>query len=364
MSPSAERADSETENSMQTLNCARRGALAITAIAAIAFSCRPASADAISNFYAGKSLTLIISTGAGGGVDANARLVARHFGSHIPGNPTIVPKNMTGAGHLQATNFMYNVAPKDGTHIAAILPSFVLYQVMDGKGAQYDAKKFLWIGASDVDNMNLYVWHTVPVKTVDDAKTREVLMGGTGAGSYTVLWPTLMNNLLGTKFKMVMGYKATTEIHLAMQRGEVHGRAGNFFSSLRSQNPDYLTEKKITLLTQFGTERDPDFADVPLLTDLAKNDEQRRIFALFSGELGLGRPFITTPGVPADRLAALRKAFEETMVDPAFRADAAKAKLGVHPVKAEKLKEIAESILATPPALVAKAKIASTPKGQ
>lgn len=350
---------------MNILYCARRGALAIAAVAAVAtLSGRPASADAISDFYAGKSLTLIISTGAGGGVDANARLVARHFGNHIPGKPTIVPKNMTGAGHLQATNFMYNVAPKDGTHIAAILPSFVLYQVIDGKGAQYDAKKFLWIGASDVDNMNLYVWHTVPVKTVADAKTREVLMGGTGAGSYTVLWPTLMNNLLGTKFKMVMGYKATTEIHLAMQRGEVHGRAGNFFSSLRSQNPDYLTEKKINLLTQFGTERDPDFADVPLLTDLAQNDEQRRIFALFSGELGLGRPFVTTPGVPADRLAALRKAFEETMVDPAFRADAAKANLGVHPVTADKLKAIAEGILATPPALIAKAKAASTPKSE
>jgi tripartite-type tricarboxylate transporter receptor subunit TctC len=348
---------------MHILNHARRLALGL-AVAGTAglFASQAASADAISDFYSGKTMTLIISTGAGGGVDANARLVARHLANHIPGKPTIVPKNMTGAGHLQATNFMYNVAAKDGTFMAAILPSFVLYQVLDGKGAQYDAKNFLWIGASDVDNMNLYVWHTVPVKSVADAKTREVLMGGTGAGSYTVLWPTLMNNLLGTKFKMVMGYKSTTEIHLAMERGEVHGRAGNFFSSLRAQNPDYLTQKKITLLTQFGTEADPDFAGVPLLTDLAQNDEQRRIFALFSGELGLGRPFITTPNVPADRLAALRKAFDETMADPAFRADAAKANLGVHPVTADKLKAIAEGILATPPALIEKAKIASTPK--
>jgi tripartite-type tricarboxylate transporter receptor subunit TctC len=318
-----------------------------------------AHADAISDFYAGKAMTLIISTGAGGGVDANARVVARHFGDHIPGKPTVVPRNMTGAGHLQATNFLYNVAPKDGTSLGAILPAFVLYQIIDGSGVQYDARKFLWIGANDADdNMNLYVWHTVPVKSVDDAKKRVVLMGSTGVGSYTNLWPDLMNNMLGTKFKMVMGYKATTEIHLAMERGEVEGRAGNFFSSLRSQNPDYLSEHKITFLAQFGTTRDAEFKDVPLLTELAGNDEQRRIAALFSAELALGRLFITTPGVPADRLAALRKAFNETMDDPAFRADAAKATIRVNPRSAEKLKSIADGILDTPTELIAKAKIA------
>jgi tripartite-type tricarboxylate transporter receptor subunit TctC len=318
-----------------------------------------ANADAISDFYSGKAMTLIISTGAGGGVDANARVVAKHFGNHIPGKPTIVPRNMTGAGHLQATNFLYNVAPKDGTSLGAILPAFVLYQIIDGSGVQYDARNFFWIGANDADdNMNLYVWHTVPVKSVEDAKKRVVLMGSTGVGSYTNLWPDLMNNMLGTKFKMVMGYKATTEIHLAMERGEVEGRAGNFFSSLRSQNPDYLTEHKITFLAQFGTARDPEFKDVPLLTELAGNDEQRRIAALFSAELALGRLFITTPGVPADRLAALRKAFNETMDDPAFRADAAKATIRVNPRSAEKLKSIADGILDTSPELIAKAKIA------
>ena len=324
-----------------------------------------ARADAISDFYAGKSMSLIISTGAGGGVDANARVVAKHLADHIPGKPSIVPRNMTGAGHLQATNFMYNVAAKDGTNLAAILPAFVLYQIIDGNGVQYDAKNFLWIGANDADdNMNIYVWHTVPVKSVADAKTREVLMGGTGAGSYTNLWPALMNNLLGTKFKMVMGYKATTEIHLAMERGEVDGRAGNFFSSLRSQNPDYVRDHKITLLAQFGTSRDSEFKDVPLLTELAGTDEGRRIAALFSAELALGRLFITTPGVPADRLAALRKAFNETMDDPAFRADAAKADIRVNPRSAERLKAIADDILDTPSDLIAKAKIASTPKGE
>lgn len=338
----------------------------LAACAAVGLLASPAvRADTISDFYTGKAISLIISTGAGGGVDANARVVAKHLANHIPGKPSIVPRNMTGAGHLQATNFMYNVAAKDGTNLAAILPAFVLYQIIDGSGVQYDAHKFLWIGANDADdNMNIYVWHTVPVKSVADAKTREVLMGGTGAGSYTTLWPALMNNLLGTKFKMVMGYKATTEIHLAMERGEVDGRAGNFFSSLRSQNPDYVRDHKITLLAQFGTSRDPEFKDVPLLTDLAGTDEQRRIAALFSAELALGRLFITTPGVPADRLAALRKAFNETMDDPAFRTDAAKADIRVNPRSAEKLKAIADDILDTPPDLIAKAKVASTFKGE
>lgn len=321
-----------------------------------------ANADPIADFYSGKTMTLIISTGAGGGVDANARMVAKHWTDHIPGKPTIIAKNMTGAGHLQATNYMYNVAPKDGTSVAAILPSFVLYQVIDGRGAQYDANKFLWIGSSDVDNQNVYTWHDAGIRSVEDAKKRVVLMGGTGAGSYTTLWPTLMNNMLGTKFKMVMGYKATTEIHLAMQRGEVQGRAGNYFSSLRSQNPDWLKEHKIDFLAQVGSERDPDFKDVPLLTDLTKDPEQKKIFALFSGEVGLGRPIITTPNVPADRLAALRKAFNETMNDPAFRADAAKADLGVHPIGYEKLKSISDSILGNPPELIEKAKVVMVEK--
>lgn len=317
-----------------------------------------ASADPVADFYAGKTISLIISTGAGGGVDANARAVARHYGDHIPGKPTIVPKNMTGAGHLQATNYMYNVAPKDGTTIAAILPSFVIYQIIDGRGAHYDARKFLWIGASDVDNQNVYTWHAAGIRSVEDAKKREVLMGATGAGSYTTLWPTLMNNLLGTKFKIVLGYRATTEIHLAMQRGEVQGRAGNYFSSLKSQNPDWLAEKKIDFLAQIGSERDPEFASVPLLTDLTTDKEKQQIFKLFSGEIGLGRPFLTTPGVPPDRLAALRKAFQETVNDPAFRADAKQARLGVHPLSADKLKEISDSILDTPAPLVAKGKAA------
>jgi tripartite-type tricarboxylate transporter receptor subunit TctC len=336
-------------------------ALARAHLAALAF-CVVASATAQAQtpaeFYAGKSVNLIISTGVGGGVDANARLVGRYLGNHIPGNPSILPRNMPGAGHIQATNYMYGQAPKDGTYIAAILPAFVLHQIIDGTGVQYDTKNFPWLGASDVDNMNLYVWKTTGVKSVADAQKTEVLMGATGAGSYTIMFPTLMNNLLGTKFKIVTGYKSTNEIHLAMQRGEVQGRAGNLFASLKSGNGDWLRDGSINLLVQMGAVRDPEFADVPLLHELATNDDDRRILKLFSAEAALGKPFLTTPGIPADRLAVLRAAFEEAMKDPGLLKDAKTMGIDVRPLKYDVLKQTADDIVNTPPELVAKAKAA------
>jgi tripartite-type tricarboxylate transporter receptor subunit TctC len=325
-------------------------------IAGLVIAGPAALADPVADFYRGKNITLIISAGTGGGYDTNARLVARHLGKHIPGNPNIVPKNMPGGGHLVAANYMYNVAPKDGTAIATLLPAFVSYQILDGKQVEYDAAKFNWIGASDVDNHNLYVWHTAGVRSIEDAKKKEVLMGSTGAGSYTGLYPTLLNNLIGTKFKVVSGYKSTNEIHIAMERGEVQGRAGNLFSSLLSQNKDWLDNKKINILMQVGSKRDPDFQDVPLMTELTSDPEKKRILTIYSGDVALGRSFITTPGVPADRLAALRKAFDETVKDPEFLADAKNINMQVRPLGHEELAAAAQEILSTPPELVEKAK--------
>lgn len=332
--------------------------LLAVALAASTLAAGSAAAQSVAEFYAGRSISLIISTGSGGGLDASARLVARHMGNHIPGKPAIVPRNMTGAGHLAATNHVYAQAPKDGTTIAAILPAFVGYQLIDGKGALYDAAKFPWLGSSDIDNQNLFVWHTAGVKTVDDVRRKEVLMGATGAGSYTALWPTLMNNLLGTKFKIVSGYKSTNEIHLALQRGEVQGRAGNSFSSLKSQNSDWLAENKIVMLVQIGTELDQEFSAVPLLSELATSEEHRRIITFLSGEVGMGKPFLTTPGVPADRLAALRAAFAATTRDPAYLDEALRLNIGVRAESHEKVAAIANSILSTPADLVAKTRAA------
>lgn len=318
----------------------------------------PAHADSVSDFYTGKNIDLIISTGVGGGLDANARMVARHLGEHIPGKPSIVPRNMPGAGHVKATNYMYNQAPRDGTAIGAILPSFILHALIDGRGVEYDASRFNWLGSSDVDNMNVYVLATTGVTSIEDARNKEVLMGGTGAGSYTIVFPRLMNNLLGTKFKIVPGYKSTSQIHLAMESGEVEGRAGNFFSSLKSRNPDWLRDKKINLIAQIGEKRDPEFKDVPLLQEAAKDEDAKRIIRLFSAEIAMGRAYLTTPGVPEDRLAALRKAFNETMKDPEFLAEAQKARIEVRPLEADKLKAIADEIASTPKPLLEKAKAA------
>lgn len=311
-----------------------------------------ANADPVEDFYKGKTLNITVSTGAGTGHDTGVRVFAKYYETHIPGKPKAVVRNLPGGGHVHATNFMYVNATRDGTHIGAILPAFILHQVIDGRGVQYKAEDFPWIGSSDVDNMNLYIWHTAGVKTLDDARKKEIVMGATGAGSYTALFPTLLNNLTGTKFKIVPGYRTTGEIHIAMERGEVQGRAGNFNSSLKTNNPDWLTGKKIDILMQIGAERDPEFPDVPLMTELAQTPEQKRVFQLFSGEIAMGRAYLTTPGVPADRLAALRKAFEDTVRDPAYIEEAKKIDLPVRPIGHEKLAEIAKTILTTPPDLV------------
>jgi len=321
-----------------------------------------AAAQSTAEFYLGKTITMIVSTGVGNGFDTNARLVARHLGRHIPGNPTIVVKNMPGAGHVVAANYVTTEAPRDGSTIALIMPSIITHQLLDGRGVRYDIAKFQWLGATDYSNQCVYVWST-GIKTFAEAMSREVVLGGTGAGSYTLLYPALMNNLLGTRFKAVAGYKSAKDIDLAMQRGEIDGRAGNYLSTLRSINGDWLRDKSINILVQIGRERDPDFAEVPLLTEFAKSEETRRVLELFEAEITVGRSFLTTPDIPGDRLAALRQAFDATMQDDAFRAEASKMGLDTNPVKADKMQAIIREVAATPPELIAVAKRAKGETG-
>jgi tripartite-type tricarboxylate transporter receptor subunit TctC len=330
-------------------------------LAALALTPRPAAAQA--DFYKGKTIDLVISTGVGGGLDANARVVARHLADHIPGNPTIVPRNMPGAGHIRAANFVATQAPKDGSVIATFIPVFVTAQILERtRGIQFDSAAFNWLASTSSSNATVYTWTASGVKSVEDAKKRDVLMGGTGAGSYTLIYPTVMNSVLGTRFKLVTGYQSTAEIGLAMERGEVEGRAGNNFNSLRAENGDLLRTGKITLITQVGIERDPDFPEVPLLTDLGKSDDDREILKLFSTDVVLGRPFVTTPGVPAERVALLRKAFDEMMADPAYLEDSRKAALDVQPVSGEKMQAAVAGLVHTSPEIVAKARLAMEPK--
>lgn len=315
-----------------------------------------ASAD-VGAFYKDKTVSLIISTGPGGGYDLTARVVARYLPKHLAGSPTIVPKNMPGAGNILAANYMYNVASKDGLNIATFAQALFLAQPLESQGVKFDARKFYYLGSASVDNSTVYAWHTANVKTIEDAYTKELLLGATGVGSGTTVYPVLMNNLLGTKFKIVAGYKTSPEVDLAMSRGEVEGRAGNNFQSLKANRPEWLAEKKINFLLQIGLERDSDYPDVPLLTELAKNEEQRQIFAMFSAPVAIGRPFLTTPDVPSDRAEALRAAFTATMADPGFVTEGNKANLDIKPVAGARLAQIVDDLTNTPAAVAARAKV-------
>lgn len=336
--------------------------LALTVMGSlVAAAPEPAAAQA--DFYKGKSIDLIISTGVGGGLDSNARLLARHLARHIPGEPTIVPKNMPGAGHIRAANFVFSQAPKDGTVIGTFIPIFVVSQLLGrSKSIQFDPAKFNWLASTASSNSTVYTWHTSGVKTFEDAKKKEVQMGGTGVGSYTVIYPLVMNSLLGTKFKVVTGYQSTAEIGLAMERGEIQGRAGNNFNSLKSENAEWLKDGKIDIIVQIGLERDPEFPNVPLMTDFAKTDDDRAVLKFFSTDVVIGRPFVTAPGVPAERVALLRRAFDEMLKDPAYLADARKARIEVEPVGGAKIQEIVSELVATPSAIIEKAKVAMEPK--
>ncbi|MGE3646126.1 MAG: Bug family tripartite tricarboxylate transporter substrate binding protein [Beijerinckiaceae bacterium] len=324
--------------------------------AMLACTTQIANAQGAADFYKGKTIQIIVSTGPGTGHDNGVRLVARHMQKHMPGLGGIITKNMPGGGHVLAANYIHNTAPKDGLTLAAILPAFILHQLIDGRGVRYDVRNFVWIGSSLSDNMNLYVWHTAGIKSLDDVYKKEVIMGATGVGSYTATFPTVMNNLLGTKFKIVPGYRTTGQIHLAMEKGEVQGRAGNFFSSLKSDNADWLRDKKIDLILQIGVKRDPEFANVPLMSELGKTPEQNRVLQLFSSEIAMGRAFSTTPKTPPDRVAYLRRAFEATMKDKEYIAEATKLRLPVRPLTHAQLEEILAGIMSTPPELIAQAR--------
>jgi tripartite-type tricarboxylate transporter receptor subunit TctC len=336
---------------------------AMAILGSLAAALVPQRAAAQADFYKGKSIDLIISTGVGGGLDSNARLVARHLAKHIPGEPTIVPKNMPGAGHIRAANYVFSQAPKDGTVIGTFIPIFVMSQLLGrSKSIQFDPAKFNWLASTSSNNSTVYTWHTSGVKTLEEATKKEVLMGGTGVGSYTVIYPLVMNSVLGTKFKVVTGYKSTAEIGLAMERGEIQGRAGNNFNSLKAENGEWLRTGKINLIAQVGLARDAEFPQVPLLTDFAKNEDDRRILRLFSTDVMIGRPFVTSPGVPPERVALLRRAFDAMMKDPAYVEDARKASLDVSPTNGATIQSVVADIVGTPDDIVAKAKLAMEPK--
>jgi tripartite-type tricarboxylate transporter receptor subunit TctC len=316
----------------------------------------PAVAAEVEDFYRNKTITVVASTGAGGPLDLIARTIAKHMARHVPGVPTMVVRNMPGGGHVLATNFMFTQAPKDGSYIATVVNSIPLHQVIDGRGVRYDARKFSWIGATGTSNLMTVAWRDAGVRTIDDVMARELPTGATGVGSGTFMYTNAMNIVLGTKFKMVLGYASSTDIDLAMERGEVAARGGFSLSGIMQERPHWIREKKVVMLVQVGGEREKDYRDVPLMHELAKTAEQRQILSLISSPVALGRPFFAPPEIPADRLTALRNAFAATMQDEKFLTEARQLNFDLNSMSGERLAQIVAETVDAPADAVVQAK--------
>jgi tripartite-type tricarboxylate transporter receptor subunit TctC len=318
-------------------------------------ACSSALAQSPADFYKGKNVDLYIGYSVGGAYDLYARMLARHMGKHIPGNPNVLPKNMEGAGSLRLANWLYNVAPKDGSAFAIIGRGTGFDPLLGNKAAQFDATKYTWIGSANNEVSVCVAWHTSPIKKFEDMQTRELIVGGTSTSADTDQFPRITNGVLGTKMKVVTGYPGGNEVGLAMERGEVQGRCGWSWSSVKSTHQKWLNEKRFAILVQLALKKHPDLPDVPLIVDLAKTDEQRKILELIFARQVMGRPFVAPPGVPRDRVEALRKAFMDTMNDKEFLADAEKAQLEITPVPGDQLEQLVRDLFATPPEIAKKA---------
>jgi tripartite-type tricarboxylate transporter receptor subunit TctC len=303
------------------LICSRRALLSGYVLGAM-LCAAPAAAESVADFYRGKTISIIVSTSTGGGYDVLARTISKYLGKHIPGNPSIVVRNMPGAGGILATNHLYNLAAKDGTVIGAVQSNTPFEPLIGTKEAKYDATKFVWLGSPSIEVALLTLWHTVPVNTVEDARQREVAVGASGANSTPSFYARLLNETLGTKLKIVVGYPGQPEAFLAMERGELDGYPSVFYSALTSTKPTWIKEKKVKLVVQYGPERHPDLADVPFAPDFVTNPEDKLLMDAAFAPLALGRPYLMPPGVPADRVEAVQAALAATFKDREFRADA------------------------------------------
>ena len=312
-----------------------------------------AQAQPVADFYRGKTINLVVGQGVGGEQDMLGRAVAKYLGRHIPGNPLIIVQNMTGAGGMRAANYMYALAPQDGTSIGVITSGVLAAQAVGMPSVQLNTAKFGWMGTTAPIAGTIAVWHASGIKTIEDARRREVVLGATGRGTATYTVPAMMNEYLGTKFKIVTGYTGGNEAYLAMERGEIAGRYASW-TSLKIARPAWLKEKKIIIIAKEGPPTTD--LDAPSIEELAKTADERKIVELILSGNQLGRPFATTPGVPEARVSALRAAFDATMKDPEFLAEAARLNVDVAPISGIALQEIVERVLSTPSHLAARAK--------
>jgi tripartite-type tricarboxylate transporter receptor subunit TctC len=307
------------------------------------------------DFYKGKRIKLMIGNSPGGSYDLAARLVGRNIVRYIPGNPSLIVQNKRGGTGLIAANYVNNIGPKDGTMIANAHQSLPLRQVFGDKQVRYDARRFHWIGSPQSSVAMIATWHTSPIKTIGDAMAKKSILGSTTVRASASIVPALTNHMIGTKFRLALGYKST-EINLAMERGEVAGRAGQSWAGWNSEQPNWVRDKKLNYLIQVGLKKDPEIPHIPLLMDLAKGKKAHAIIKLFSAQISTGRPMYVVPEVPKDRVAILRKAFDKTMTDAKFLAAAKKRNFVVNPTSGLELNRIVADMMATPKEFLADAK--------
>jgi tripartite-type tricarboxylate transporter receptor subunit TctC len=311
--------------------------------------------QSVAAFYRGKTVNMIIGYPPAGANDVYARLLARHIGRHIPGNPTVVPRNMPGAGSMLAANHIYNVAPKDGTTLGLLVPTLPLEEKLGSKAVKYQASGFHWIGRMAPAPNITFIVSTSPVKTIQDAFDKVAVLGATGRSATNAVYPTVLNNVLGTKFRVVTGYKGSADTMLAMERGEVEGHSATY-DTLKAVHPDWIVQKKVNIVVQYTLQRHPDLQDVPTSSELARTPEQRQILRAVSSAAEIGKFVLTTPGTPADRVAALRRAFDAMTKDPQYIADARKLRVELGPLPGSELQKVIEEVGSLSPAIVAKVK--------
>jgi tripartite-type tricarboxylate transporter receptor subunit TctC len=322
----------------------------------VALAATQATADPVADFYKGKTIQMVIGVSAGGDYDLRARLLAKHLPKYIPGHPTIVAQNMLGGGGLNAANWAFNVAPQDGTVLLAISSTLPVSQAVGLPGTKFDVRKFHYIGNTTDSPNVINSWYTTGITKVEQVFEKELVLGSTGRSSGSYYYPAALNAWAGTKFKIVLGYPGGANVNIAMERGEVGGRGSNLWASWKSTRPQWLAENKIHILVQVGLKRNPELKDVPLMQELVKDDLSRQAMIFMSADGAIARSIVTTPGTPPERVAALRRAFDAVMKDPALLAEAKQAKQEIEPETGEEVQKIANSIVETNPAAVAKAK--------
>ncbi len=339
----------------------RPAAAGAAALSALALAPRAMAQAPVEAFYKSKPIEMLIGYPPGGSNDVYARILAQHLGRHIPGAPGFIVHNLPGAGSFLAANQVFSASPKDGSVIAIGAPTLAIDEKLGTPGARYKTAQLNWIGRiSPLVNM-VMTWHTSPVKTIADAQTTQATLAGTGAGSTASIYPTVLNNIIGTKYKLVMGYRGSNEAMLAMERGETEGHSTSW-EALKAAHPEWIRDKKISIAVQFSLTRHPEMPDVPAAVELARNPGEKSLLEAVMAASAVGTAFFTTPGAPPERVEALRQAFDKTMADPAFRADLEKVRISLDPMKGADLQKLVMQVADLPAELTEKLRLIYTDK--